>query len=90
MIGSNIMSEAFKSYDREVQILKAEVTKTLLTVYLSDERIISVPLKRFPKLELAINSNQINSANNIQISPSGYGVHWPELDEICMVKMNRI
>ena len=80
------MSEAFESYHGEIQIIKAEVSKTLLTVFLSDERIISIPLKKFAKLEAAIKSNQIELANNILISPSGYGVHWPDLDEDISIK----
>ncbi|MGZ3808528.1 MAG: DUF4160 domain-containing protein [Bacteriovorax sp.] len=82
----NDWSEAFKTYHGEIQILKAEVTPKLLTVYLSDERIISIPVKRFPKLEVAINSNQINSSHNLQISPSGYGIHWTDLDEDISIK----
>lgn len=80
------MSEAFKSHTGNIQILKAEVSETLLTVHLSDERIISVPLKKFSKLEYAVKSNQLDLANNLQISKSGYGIHWPDLDEDISIK----
>ena len=80
------MSEAFKSHHGEIQIIKAEVSKSLLTVYLSDERIISIPLKRFPNLEKAMQANQIESLNKLQISPSGYGIHWSDLDEDISIK----
>lgn len=80
------MSEAFEPYPGEIQIIKAEVSSTLLTVFLSDERIISIPLKKFSKIEAAVKSNQIGLANNIQISASGYGVHWPDLDEDISIK----
>lgn len=50
---------------------------------LSDGRIIYVPLAWFPFL-LNANKKQIN---NFQISPSGYGIHWPDLDEDVSVKV---
>ena len=80
------MSEVFKSYSGEIQIIKVEISSALITVHLSDERIISLPLKRIPKLELAMQANQRDLVHNFKISSSGYGIHWPDLDEDISIK----
>ncbi len=46
-------------------------------VKLADERIIGVPLKRFPKLQKATKSQR----ENYRFIGHGYGIHWEELDE---------
>ncbi len=48
-----------------------------LNVKLNDGRILSVPIAWFPRLAKAKKSQ----LKNYQISPSGYGINWPELDE---------
>ena len=48
-----------------------------MTVSLTDGRIISIPLAWYPRLSEA-NRKQLE---NYEISPSGYGIHWPDLDE---------
>jgi ABC-type sugar transport system ATPase subunit len=80
------MSEAFKKYHGEIQIVKVFVTKDFLTAHLSDERIISIPLKRIPKLLAAFANDQTNQALDFQISASGNGIHWPSLDEDISIK----
>ncbi len=45
-------------------------------VKLADERIIGVPLKRFPKLQKATKSQR----ENYRLIGYGYGIHWEELD----------
>lgn len=80
------MSEAYKTFDGSIQIVKVEVTPLFLSVHLSDERIISVPIKRFLKIEKALQNNQIDSVNNLKISSSGYGIYWPDLDEDISIK----
>ncbi len=69
-----------------IHIVKAEVSDTLITAHLSDERIISLPLKRIPKLELGMQANQRDLVHNFKISSSGYGIHWPDLDEDISIK----
>jgi hypothetical protein len=46
-------------------------------VELSDERIIGSPLHWFPRLSNASAAQR----ENFEISKSGYGIHWPDLDE---------
>jgi hypothetical protein len=43
-----------------------------------DGKIVQVPLGKFSKKLLKASSNE---RNNFEISPSGYGIHWPLLDE---------
>ena len=58
-------------------IRTVQFSKDLMSVTLSDGRIVSVPLAWYPKLASA-NSKQLKKH---VISPSGYGIHWPDLDE---------
>lgn len=44
---------------------------------LKDGRIIGAPLEWYPKLK---NASEGEKAH-YEISPSGYGVHWPLIDE---------
>lgn len=44
---------------------------------LMDGRVIGAPLKWYPRL---LNATE-NERANYEISPSGYGVHWPLIDE---------
>ena len=48
-----------------------------LHVSLMDGRKISVPLVWYPRLASATKKQR----KNFQISASGYGIHWPEIDE---------
>lgn len=52
-------------------------TDELLTVHLKDGRIISVPLKWYPRLLNATKKQR----NHFEISSAGYAIHWPEIDE---------
>jgi hypothetical protein len=52
-------------------------TDTMLTVSYDDGRIISLPLRWFPRLERATPSQR----RNWEIIGGGYGVHWPKVDE---------
>lgn len=80
------MSEAFKTSHNEIQIVKAELSSTHLTAHLSDERIISIPVARFPRLDSALKNNKITPSGSLQISSSGYGIHWPDIDEDISIK----
>lgn len=66
----------------DLSILKIEVTEFLLTASMSDGRIISIPVAWFESLRNA----STKQLKNFEISPSGYGVHWPEVDEDISVK----
>lgn len=54
-----------------------EFSADSMQVHLTDGRIITIPLAWYTKLSEATKE----LLNNYEISPSGYGVHWPDLDE---------
>lgn len=51
--------------------------REMMHVELEDGRVISVPIKWFPRLTNATQSER----ENYDISPSGLGIHWPDVDE---------
>lgn len=61
----------------EPRIRSVEVTDQAITAHLRDGRVISVPLSWSWRLERATPAQRAN----FEISPSGYGVHWPDVDE---------
>jgi hypothetical protein len=68
----------FEVYERAidaVSIDRAEVTGNMLTVYLSDGRIVSVPTRWFRRLDNALPSEQ----NVIEIGEDF--LSWPMIDE---------
>ena len=54
-----------------------KVNSEMLRVYLSDGRIISVPIEWFPKLRDASEKER----NNWRIIDGGIGIHWEDIDE---------
>ena len=58
-------------------ILKVSFSADLINFYLSDGRVLSVPIAWFPTFSEATK----DQLENYEISPSGYGIHWPDLDE---------
>ncbi len=58
-------------------ILDVKFLEDSMSVGLSDGRTIIVPLAWYPKLATA----QKKQLGRLEISPSGYGIHWPDLDE---------
>ncbi len=66
--------------DIEMDIPYAEnvsVTKDALTVDLSDNRTISVPLGWYPRLMHAT----LNERKNWRLIGRGQGIHWEDIDE---------
>ena len=53
------------------------VDSQMLQVYLSDGRIISVPIEWFPKLRDASEKQR----NNWRLIGGGIGIHWEDIDE---------
>lgn len=53
------------------------VSESKITFYLTDGRVVSVPLSWSWRLQEAT----LFERQNYEISPSGYGVHWPDVDE---------
>ena len=58
-------------------ILSVSFPKDTLRVNLSDGRVVEVPLAWFPSL-CGASKKDLHSC---VISASGYGIHWPSLDE---------
>jgi hypothetical protein len=54
----------------------------LMEVTLSDGRLLSVPIAWYPRLAKATKVQ----LKKFRISPSGYGIHWSEIDEDLSVK----
>jgi len=52
-------------------------TAELLTVSYDDGRVISLPLKWYPRLFRATPAQR----RNWEVIGRGYGVHWPDVDE---------
>lgn len=63
-------------------IIDLQFKEEWMHVNLSDGRIVSVPLTWYPRLAHA----KKTQLKNFEISPGGYGVHWPDLDEDLGVK----
>ena len=53
------------------------VNSEMLQVYLSDGRIVSVPIEWFPKLRDASEKER----NNWRLIGGGIGIHWEDIDE---------
>jgi hypothetical protein len=60
-----------------VRILSLKLTESHLTARLSDGRVVSNPLKWYPRLLKAAPKDR----NAFEFSGNGYGVHWAKLDE---------
>jgi len=54
-----------------------KVNSEMLQVYLSDGRIVSVPIEWFPKLRDASEKER----NNWRLIGGGIGIHWEDIDE---------
>ena len=65
-----------------LSILKADIIEQMIRAEISDGRVVLIPISWFPKLSSAPHS----SLKNLEISPSGYGIHWPEIDEDISIK----
>jgi len=59
------------------RISDVEVSEEEITFELTDGRVVSVPLSWSWRLEEATPEER----KNFEISPSGYSVHWPDVDE---------
>jgi len=68
------MSTAVSS---DARIQSVDVSDDSITAYLTDGRVISVPLAWSWRLSEATPTQRAN----YQIIGAGHGVHWPEVDE---------
>jgi len=60
-----------------VKILSVDITDQHLVARFSDGRVVSNPLKWYPRLLKA----KAKDRAAFEISGDGYGVHWEKLDE---------
>ncbi|MGH9338026.1 MAG: DUF2442 domain-containing protein [Acidobacteriota bacterium] len=61
----------------DTRVKGVSVTDELITFYLVDGRVVSVPLAWSWRLSDATPAQR----NNYEIIGDGHGVHWPEIDE---------
>jgi hypothetical protein len=59
------------------KIKAVRVDEDVLTVDLIDGRTVSTPLAWYPRLLHATEAQR----NNFVLIGSGFGIHWPEVDE---------
>ena len=64
-------------------IVKLKIGKNTITAGLSDGREVTVPVAWFSRLAAATKKQ----LGNYRISPAGYGIHWPDIDEDISVKV---
>lgn len=63
--------------NKQPKIQDVMTTADRLTVSYDDGRIVSLPLKWYPRLSRATPAQR----RNWELIGRGYGVHWPEVDE---------
>lgn len=63
--------------DQLVTAANARVEDDVLTVELSDGRVLSVPISWYPRLSHGTDTER----KNWRFIAAGRGIHWPELDE---------
>lgn len=63
-------------------ITAVEVKEDVISAGLSDGRTISIPIAWFERLASATRKQ----LSNFEISPAGYGIHWPDIDEDISIK----
>jgi hypothetical protein len=77
------MASAIRKVNLEtLSILALKVSEAALTAEISDGRVVTIPTAWFQTLSKATPAQ----LQNFDISPGGYGIHWPELDEDISIK----
>ena len=66
----------------QLAIKQVQISDKMLTAHINDGRTVSIPLDWFPLLKNANDSQR----QNFEISPGGYGIHWPDVDEDISIK----
>ncbi len=75
----NLPAKKNKNYPA---IINIKIGKNTLTAAMSDGREVSIPLAWFSRLAGA----KRKQLDNYHISPGGYGIHWPDIDEDISIK----
>jgi hypothetical protein len=63
-------------------IVTVKMGTITIAASMSDGTEVAIPIAWFPRLAGAT----AEQLRKIEISPSGYGIHWPEVDEDISVK----
>ena len=66
----------------DLSIISIVIEDDKITAAISDGRSVSIPIAWFPRLC----NGSAKQLKSFEISPSGYGVHWPDLDEDISIK----
>ena len=72
----------FYSEKKYPSIVSLQCEKHKITATLSDGKITNIPTAWFKHLRQA----NLKQLQNFEITPTGYGIHWPEIDEDISVK----
>jgi hypothetical protein len=66
----------------EARVADVRCDAERLNVSLTDGRLISVPLRWYPRLARATAQQRASW----EVAGAGFGIHWPEIDEDLSVK----
>lgn len=64
------------------EIIDLRIGEDVITAVMSDGREVSIPIAWFSRLANATKKQ----LEQFEISPGGYGIHWPTIDEDISVK----
>jgi hypothetical protein len=73
---------SLKRSGEKLFIKEVHIADEQLVVEMNDGQRASIPFELFPRLKNATTGQRLH----MEISPSGYGIHWPEIDEDISVK----
>ena len=76
------MSSPSRKIKNYPSIVDLKIGNDTITSVMSDGREVSIPIAWFPRLAKATKAQ----LKKFKISPSGYGIHWPDIDEDISVK----
>ena len=82
MANSSKIAYTDRMNSNSLGIKQVSINDKMLTAHISDGRIVSIPVEWFPRLKNATDSQR----QNFEISPAGYGIHWPDVDEDISIK----
>jgi len=76
------MSSQAKKFEQFPAIVAVAIRDDRISAELNDGREISVPIAWLARLNDATPAQLVN----FEISPAGYGIHWPDTDEDISIK----
>jgi len=62
--------------------VKLKIGRDTITAFLCDGREVAIPIAWFSRFAAATKKQ----LGNYRISPAGYGIYWPEIDEDVSIK----